>query len=273
MELRVATWNAEGMFVEGSMTRRAAPRDAIMVLKRLDADVVVIPEFGVIDTLTKETDAAIRALGYDYVTMRYRDRRARGSGLAILSRYPIVRTVSLPLGEIKGAIDAEIELPDMMIRVIGVHLDDRSEQLRLREVESLVSYVGAAAERPTFMMGDFNAMSRPSLFARLARSDIGRFVERIILHSTLRSVVSRVREMALGTTIEMIEQQTDLHSLDPGLQRTVSVRQRGLECIPAVRLAKIDWIFGPPDISVESYVVSRDAGSDHRPVIAKVNIT
>ena len=62
--LRVATWNAEGMFVEGTKTRRATSHDAITALRRLNADIVFVPEFGDMSRLNQPTITAIRSLGY-----------------------------------------------------------------------------------------------------------------------------------------------------------------------------------------------------------------
>jgi endonuclease/exonuclease/phosphatase family metal-dependent hydrolase len=272
MNLRVVTWNAEGMFVSGSMTRRATPLDAVATLKRLKGDIVVIPEFGMLDKITEATDVSIRGLGYERISMVYRDSRAHGSGLAILSRLPIVDSLVVPIGETKGIVSARIETPEGDIRVVGIHLDDRSERLRLVEVDEIVEYLRSLPTLPTLMMGDFNAMSQTSRFARMARGHVGHIAEELVGHATLRSVIARVREMALGSTIERIERETNLRSLDPGLKRTISARQRGLEFIPAIRLAKIDWIFASPEVKTTSYRVRGDVGSDHRPVVADISI-
>lgn len=272
MKLRVVTWNAEGMFVVGSMTRRATPNDAVMTLKKLDAAIAVIPEFGIIADIAEQTDVAIRALGYECVTMAYADPRARGSGLAILSRYPIITHEIVRLGEVKGMVDAQIDVNGTVIHVIGVHLDDRSEEYRLREVSRLVAHIQSLGSATILMMGDFNAMKSTSRFAKVARGQFGRALEQLTAHKKLKSVVARVREMALGTTIEQIEMKTPLRSLDPGLKRTISARQRGLELLPAMRLAKIDWIFGSSNVTTRAYCVFPDVGSDHRPVAADVDI-
>lgn len=76
--------------------------------------------------------------------------------------------------------------------------------------------------------------------------------------------------MAMGTTIAYLLKETTLHDLDTKNRRTISGKQRGLEWIPAVRLAKIDWIFGSKQFRTLSYRIMRDVGSDHRPVLAKI---
>jgi hypothetical protein len=83
------SWNAEGMFVEGSMTRRASPDDALAVLREVGADIVVVPEFGVFERMSEKTSSAIAALGYTMEQFVYGDERGHGTGLAILSRLPI----------------------------------------------------------------------------------------------------------------------------------------------------------------------------------------
>ena len=61
--VRVATWNAEGMFVDGTKTRRAGSHDALRALESLDADIVVVPEFGKLAELKESVKLAIKALG------------------------------------------------------------------------------------------------------------------------------------------------------------------------------------------------------------------
>ena len=93
--LRVVTWNAEGMFVEGTKTRRATPHDALRVLRRLNADIIVIPEFGRLDGLRDEIHTAMASLGYEVVSTPYHDSNAPGLGLVVLSRLPVVSWLSL----------------------------------------------------------------------------------------------------------------------------------------------------------------------------------
>jgi endonuclease/exonuclease/phosphatase family metal-dependent hydrolase len=76
--------------------------------------------------------------------------------------------------------------------------------------------------------------------------------------------------MAVGTTVSYLLAHTDLCDLDPRLQRTISAKQADLSWAPKTRLAKIDWIFGPRHWKVQRYHIDKDAGSDHRPVIADV---
>lgn len=268
--LRVATWNAEGMFVAGTKTRRAGPHDAVTVLRQLEADIVVIPEFGRLSDLTPETEAAIRRLGYELITLAYDEPRSPGLGFAIASRLPVQRTYVHSLsGSARQALEIVcVDSQGKELHVIGVHLDDRSEAGRMNEMRSLAEVIDRLLRERVIVMGDFNAMHRDAWFAKLARSRAGRIATVSVLHTLTRSMAERVREMAIGSTIEYLLQKTHLHDTDTGRQRTISAKQAGLEWAPAVRLAKIDWIFASSQFHTKHYRVLRDVGSDHRPVVA-----
>lgn len=271
-KLTVATWNAEGMFVEGTMTRRASPHDALNVLRELGADVVVIPEFGSLGGLRDEIRTTILALGYQIAAVPYREARTPGLGFVILSRLPIVSEHAYDLA-ITGRSMLEIVCKNESgghLRVIGVHLDDRGEDIRMAQIRDVVRVVNENVSLPTLLMGDMNAMHEKSKFALFVRSKLAHRVIKHIAHPQIAKMSKIVQDMALGTTINYLLKETLLHDLDLGRKRTISGRQRGLEWIPAFRLAKIDWIFGTKHISVQSYRVYRDVGSDHRPVVAKI---
>jgi len=272
--LRVVTWNAEGMFVEGTKTRRASPHDALDVLKNLDADILVIPEFGRLADLKDEIATAISALGYELVSLAYDEPRTPGLGFVMLSRLPIHETIVHSLAHSKRQL-LELVCEDEVgtrIHVFGVHLDDRSESGRLMEAEAVSEIIHSRAGQCILLLGDFNAMREDSWFARIARSRLAHGVSRRLSHEVLRSMAERVQEMALGTTVAYLVAHTELHDLDPGRKRTISSKQAGLEWVPSWRLAKIDWVFASSQITSLRYRVMKDVGSDHRPVWADIEI-
>jgi len=274
-QLKVATWNAEGMFVEGTKTRRATPHDALATLRRLDSDIVVVPEFGRLTDLDEQVRLTLGALGYELTLLAYDEPRAPGLGFAILSRLKVLSTQVHDLGTSKRQLlevccESEDGEP---IRVLGAHLDDRSEEGRLGEIAAVADVVNDNPDIPTLLLGDFNAMQRDSLFAVMARSAIAHDMTEHVKHELVRSMADRVGEMALGTTIEYLGAHTKLHDMDPGKKRTISSKQAGLEWMPAWRLAKIDWIFGSKQFTTRAYHVLPDVGSDHRPVVATLDIT
>lgn len=269
--LSVVTWNAEGMFVEGTKTRRGTPHTALNVLRELDADIVVIPEFGRIDDLRDEIQATIGALGYELASYRYQEERAPGLGFVMLSRLPIKSQRQHDTGEGRYVLDVACsDNEGKLVRVMGVHLDDRSESSRLQQIRIVADIVNEEPNEPTLLLGDFNAMAARSSFARIARSRLARHMAARVRHTLMRSMATRVQEMALGDTIEYIQANTQLHDLDPGRQHTVSGKQSGLEWFPSLRLAKIDWIFGSRHFQTIHYRVMRDIGSDHRPIRAEL---
>ena len=73
MKMRVVTWNAEGMFApyrpnqadgaafRTAQTRRATPHDALATIRQLNADIIVVPEFGTQGNLDNSTKTALIA--------------------------------------------------------------------------------------------------------------------------------------------------------------------------------------------------------------------
>ncbi len=284
MQLRVVTWNAEGMFApydatkakafahQTAQTRRAGPHDALKVLRKLDADIVVIPEFGSKGWLDETTQLAIQSLGYEIIEVVYADRYEPPIEMALLSRLPITHTRVLRLGEMRSIGEIIVTTGTHDLRVIAVHLDDKTEENRLMQIKDLTDEVNSNLTVPTIVLGDFNAMHENSRFARVSRSRAAHKLSGLIRHDQLKRIASRLHEMALGTTIHYLLTHTQLLDLDPRRQRTISGKQSGLEWVPAVRLAKIDWVFGTHHIAVKRYRVSRDVGSDHRPIIVDVQV-
>jgi endonuclease/exonuclease/phosphatase family metal-dependent hydrolase len=271
--LRVATWNAEGMFVDGTKTRRAGSHEALRALRKLNADVVFVPEFGYLSKLKDSVVTTIKSLGYELVLIPYNDPRIPDLGLAIMTRLPITKKVihNLP---VTGRAMVELfcaNEADKLIRVVGVHLDDREEAIRLEQV-ALVTEVINAYKGSTILMGDFNAMHKSTAFARVTRTRTAAAVATYIPHEQISSVAKRVHEMASGTTIDYLLRHTTLRNLDPSMAPTISAKQRGMEWAPSVRLAKIDWIFASADIQAVSHHVKKDVGSDHRQVVADVKL-
>ena len=274
--LRVVTWNAEGMFVAGPQPRRASPHDAPTTLKKLDADVIVIPEFGETSRVDQAILTALHSLGYQTIVYGYQDGRLGEYGAALLSRLPVRSHVLHHFANTKRRyIEAEIELPGGkdILRLFGLHLDDRTERLRLEQIEHVIMQINKVHVGETVVMGDFNAMSKRSLSAKLLGARSAGTIAARLPHAQLRSMSTRVNQMAAGTTIARLLDATMLHDLDPGHHLTISAKQEGLAWAPTLKIAKIDWLFGTKHIETLDYKVLPDVGSDHRPVLATLRIT
>lgn len=271
-EVSVVGWNAEGMFVEGSKTRRGTPADACATLDRLDADIVFIPEFGDTSRVSEITRDSIHRLGYKLMLFSYGEQFLETYGAALLTRMPLYASEIHAFRNTKRAFtETTVEIsPGELLRVIGIHLDDRMEITRLSQVDDVMEVLECDTVTPTIIVGDFNAMNRRALFARFARTSIAEYFGERLPNSHIRSVVHRVRDMALGTTIERFTCHQMLTNLDPACQRTISAKQCGLEWMPSLRLAKLDWMFGTHTIRQVSYKVLPDSGSDHRATQATI---
>lgn len=277
------TWNAEGMFApaqyrtdedaqyKSRRTRRASTEDALAVVSRLDADIITIPEFGVSGELPASARNRLTEMGYQLFEFPYNDEYKPPIGMVIITRLPVVSHVAYRLGERRSVGSVVVQAGKTQLRVIAVHLDDKKESTRMKEAEDLVR-IANDSSMPILMMGDFNAMRSDDWFAKLVRSMMFKMLWRYMPQSHIRYVLERLSEMGKGEVIRYIQEGSRLHDLDPWLLRTITAKQHGLEWVPAIRLAKIDWLFASSEVSVDEYMVADDVGSDHRPVIASINI-
>ena len=93
----------------------------------------------------------------------------REFGVAILSKYPIVRFANDSLTRLStqeqnpqptrmpGLLDATIDVGGSLVRVLSTHLDYRADpRVRERQVAEMIDYL-ANARMPTIVCGDFNA--------------------------------------------------------------------------------------------------------------------
>lgn len=91
-------------------------------------------------------------------------------GNAILSRYPISESVTIPFGKSslgeKGFLFARIDFPEGEVSVINLHLDFRSRIKRLAQVEQVIDFLhqefsnsGDPLIHRPIVCGDFNARS------------------------------------------------------------------------------------------------------------------
>ena len=258
------------MFVAGSLTRRATPQKAVAVLRELDADVVGIPEFGILDRMDTHTKHEIEALGYALYTTAYGDKRYPGYGSALLSRMDETDVEHYSLGdEFRDALVATVtDKKGRKIRICSLYLDDRTDASRVNQISHFVTRL-KKSNLPTIVMGDFNTMDERSMMARFVRLSILLMMERAARGYFL-TILQRLRMMASGSSLRYLTEHTTLRDLDPKHQLTISAKQAGYEWLPSVRLAKLDWIFASSEFSAQAYRVWRDVGSDHRPVRAEL---
>jgi len=138
---------------------RFVPNRIVDVLRELDADVIGLQEvesratgFDMLDFLARETGLTgiagptLAGPGGDY-----------GNGL--LTRHPVLRErridISYPGREPRGAIDAELDIDGVPVRVINTHLGLHPAERRF-QVQLLLDMFEHERELPTIFMGDLN---------------------------------------------------------------------------------------------------------------------
>ena len=160
--IRVATlniWNRMGPWEE----RLVAIREEV---ERIQPDilglqeVLVLPEHGF-----DQAKAIADGFGYHIAFGRAPDAASYGMGNAVLSRWPISRTLVFGLpgtDEHRCLVLAEVDAPFGKVRCFSTHLNWRFDQSDVRQlqVQCIARFVRANAppeDYPPIVVGDFNA--------------------------------------------------------------------------------------------------------------------
>ncbi|ONF97686.1 endonuclease/exonuclease/phosphatase family protein [Sphingomonas jeddahensis] len=147
--------------------RRRSPERVLEVLREVDADIIALQEadrrFGarmaVIAPHLLEEHSDWKSVGFG---VRAGSMGWHGNALLVRKHCHIVdcEVIHLPALEPRGAVMADVQLGDTVLRVIGMHLD-LSGLWRRRQAAAILSHVEASSvRRPTVMMGDLNEWTR-----------------------------------------------------------------------------------------------------------------
>ena len=158
--ITVAKYNirhGRGMDDRVDLARTAA------TIAALDAGIVALQEVdrGVARSGgVAQSDSLAALLGLQHAFGAFFPYQGGEYGLAVLSRYPIVRTAALRLpdgNEPRVALLVEVELPSgARITVVNVHFDwVANDTFRYAQVEALASVLDTIAG-PVVLLGDFN---------------------------------------------------------------------------------------------------------------------
>jgi endonuclease/exonuclease/phosphatase family metal-dependent hydrolase len=268
--VKIVSWNLEGRLSDLATNDRGTPEKIVAALKTLDADISVHPEaFGEGKPVRPEITQSLRDAGYAWQSVDYDDQIDRGEKamvqrphMMILSRLPIKRFEIIRPGNLRNMLTVYVDdsATGREVRVIGVHLEDREEQMRLKQ------------GGPTIVCGDFNAMPPNTPKSGLIHSGLFRAPAALIPHKHIRYTLQRLSAMASGTTIATILKSTELHNTDPQLRATTTPKMRQMEWMPSIRFAKIDWMFVSPGITYDDFHISADLGSDHRALSIHISL-
>jgi endonuclease/exonuclease/phosphatase family metal-dependent hydrolase len=271
MALKIASWNVEGRLSALSSSARGNPEHILRSIKTLDADVVVLLEAHSESSLEElQSHSKLLEMGYHVHTVPYDDDMATRfdsiaarSSLLLLSKIAIRDFNIIRLGDLRNALEATLEYePNRLLRVIGVHLDDRSEVMRLKQSADLADVINQSSI-PSIVMGDFNAMHGHDLWpARVLRSRLAKVMARLIMPD----ISQRAIDMADGRTLRSLESSTGLVDADSHHRPTATPKMFGREWLPSVRLLQIDHIFHSKDMTVTDFSIAKDGGADHRAI-------
>lgn len=220
----------------------ASPERLTAFLNASGADVIGLQE-------VSETQAAA-LLRDTSLVYPFQEMRGTGfSGRALLSRRPILEVEWLELAPDRPDLRATVEISGLAVTFIVAHpLPQRLhrqgllfEPETLRQLDRLARLVPDAS--PAVLLGDFNmTMRNPGYAGLVAAGLIDAF---------------RAAGAGRGSTFP----------LRPGHTRRV---KHPVAWLPLPPLARIDYIWHTPDLRTVSSWVSPGAGSDHRPVFARI---
>lgn len=277
MSIRVASWNTEGRLGWIARKGRGSPNRIVDALLGLDADVIFLPEaFGV--RTAKGVNERLRQAGYAWHDAQYRDAGKppqpgdSNPHNRFLYRIPLILHSEARYADIRTMQTVIVLDPatHQEIRIMGIHLDDRSETLRIAQVEDLADHV-LLDKRPTVLMGDFNAVYRAGI-ARFIGSGFMKFVARMMPNARARSLLVRLSDMATGTALDYLLSQARLQEADPAHQPTMTLKTRGFLWLPSLRIVQLDHMLYSDSLSVTGYAIAADGGSDHRAISATVEV-
>jgi endonuclease/exonuclease/phosphatase family metal-dependent hydrolase len=278
MELTIGTWNIEGRLSCITKKGRGSPEHILREIKRLDKDILVLPE-AYLNTIADGVNDALSGMGYLWVDTAYKETDRKEDydrwgmpHMRVLSRKDISNVEYVRWGGIRTSLVCIVKDTTSRkdLRIIATHLDDRSENDRQKQIKDLVPYI-LRRPMPTIILGDFNAMW-PGQRASLLNSKAVRFVAHHIPGKKLRYVLIRLVDMAAGTVLPALTSAVDTYDVDPSHSYTVTPKQRDILWMPSIPLAQIDHILITKDIKASNFTIGRDGGSDHRSISVNISL-
>lgn len=144
------------------------------LVRSVDADLVLLQE---VDRRTERSGRVdqpaelARLTGYSAAFGKTLDYQGGEYGIAVLSRWPILRDTLVHLlvdppqpraggsYEPRGALRVTVAAPGGAIAVVNTHLDAAHDEVRRQEIRTVVAIADSlrAAGTPTFIGGDFNS--------------------------------------------------------------------------------------------------------------------
>jgi len=274
MAIKIAAWNTENRLAYYLPGSRGTPTKILEGIRKLDADIIVLPE-AYVNAPASGADELLKTMGYSWEDVRYDDKdreeevaRWGFPYMRVLWRIP-VRSVTLQRwGDVRSLMTLVATDPETKreIQIIGTHLEDRSEALRLKQLDEIVPFI-QASKFPVVMLGDFNAMWHEK-GARILASRSVRQLARALPEGDLHSTATRLSDMATGKVMKRLRDEAGLHDSDRRHRPTTTPKMRHMSFMPSIRLAQIDHILASKEVKVSDFRIRPDGGSDHRAISA-----
>lgn len=278
MTFKIASWNIEGRLTNNDISLRSTPDKIIESIKKLNADILILPEaHNEINLKNLKIKQKLKDIGYELFSVPYQevpvfrlDAFYTNLSLMILSKLPIKKFDIIRPADYRNELMAIIRDPqtNKEVRIIGLHLDDLSEETRIRQVKDLVKIINSS-NTPTILLGDLNAMHSEDLWpSKFLRN----YLVRNITSKLSVKFGKRAVEMARGEALKLLQSNTNLTDADPRHQPTTTPKIRGIEFMPSIRLMQIDHMFVSPEIKISNFTISPDGGADHRAISAIIDL-
>lgn len=224
----------------------ARPDRLISTLRSSGADVVALQE---LDFL--QSEAIEKSLSGDYPYQILQPGGFEGRGL--VSRHPIHSADRLLLHPSRPDLFCIIDLGGRPLTVIAAHLPPpisfSGTRFDWRAEAQISGLIKAATSRsPAVILGDFNALSSEKPCARLRSAGL---IDAFIAAGRGR-----------GSTLP----------LRLGCWRRLRSINRALMGLPLIPLVRVDYIWHTADVRALEAWLGPDAGSDHLPVLARLEI-
>jgi len=177
-------------------------------------------------------------------------------GNAILSRLPVSDAKVVELEPLNGwepwvvgykrGLSCTVELPDKSkVSVVGLHLESRSEAIRVKQVDDVARHLGQLSA-PIIVAGDLN--TTPSDFPNFGKDDDG--------VNAFDKLIDQTQFAYQPNSIEGSAEE------NPDAMTYSTLKPRSV----------IDWVLLSHELSMVEQEVVDSQLSDHRPVVATVEI-
>lgn len=276
MAIKVATWNAEGRLGPIASSGRGSPEHIVQEILRINADILFVAD-AFNQPVDHRIDVALERTGYRWFDIQYDDEDARADhqpSSRFLTKLDVIDHAATRYGDVRSLqrLLVRDDRTGELIRFIGVHLDDRSDSLRQRQVDAMFLDIDQC-DIPVVLLGDFNAAHSDQLTARVLNKRIVQAVLRVIPSSLVRSLGRRLGEMCSGIIMQLFIERSDLVEVDQRRRSTMTLKTLGLLFLPSIPVIQLDHIFISTRLGHSGVVIEKDGGSDHRAISTMLTIT